>query len=71
VGSNPTSPTMKKKIQAWIVDNLERVCSWTHFITLHRPWLWLFGHCPLASWSARLDDKWETGVWKSEEKAVE
>lgn len=46
------------------VTFLEHACTWTHPVTLHRPWLWLFRHCPLATLSSRLEDKWETGAWK-------
>jgi hypothetical protein len=48
----------------WIVRSLENWCDRLHFITHHRPWLWVFrDHCPLASLSFRLDEKWDTGVW--------
>lgn len=47
-----------------LVIAAERLCDLTHFITLHRPWLWVFPHCPLARLSFYLDDRWQTGVWE-------
>lgn len=55
---------MKRLIVKW----LEKACVWTHPITHHRPWLWLpirNGWCPLARLSDRLDQRWQTGEWKT------
>lgn len=51
---------MKKRI----VSGLETLCDYVHWFTNRRPYLWFFGHCPLARLSDHLDQKWETGVWE-------
>lgn len=54
-------------MKRWIVRHLERGCEYFHFITFHRPWLWLPIHnrwCLLARWSDELDQRWGTGVWE-------
>jgi hypothetical protein len=53
------------RLKRLIVRWTETACSLTHPITLRRPWLWLpLPICPLASYSATLDKRWGTGVWK-------
>ena len=53
-------------MKRWLVGRLEDLCTLTHWITHHRPWLWLPGvHvCQLAMWSSQLDERWGTGVWE-------
>ena len=58
------------KIKSFIVRATERSCDMTHWVTHHRPWLWLprlpgglCVHCPLADLSDRLDERWGTGRW--------
>lgn len=63
-----------KRIKYFIVWFLEASCEYTHWLTWRRFWanFWSkhnmpFGlgwHCPLADLSARLDERWNTGVWK-------
>lgn len=50
----------------FVVSSLEAWCTRLHFITHHRPWLWLpirCGYCLLARWSGALDERWGTDVW--------
>jgi hypothetical protein len=55
------------RVQRLIVSGLERLCTITHPITNHRPWLWFFSHCPLVLLSLRLEDRWGTGEWVAPE----
>jgi hypothetical protein len=48
-------------VKRFIVTSLENWCVRLHFITHHRPWLWLpipNGHCLLATWSFALAERW-------------
>jgi hypothetical protein len=48
-----------------IVRGLLLLCDCTHWLTRHRPFLWLpVKMCALASLSDRLDQRWRTGVWR-------
>ena len=42
-----------------IVMGLDSACTLLHPI-LHR---WPFYRCVLAGWSARLEERWNTGCW--------
>jgi hypothetical protein len=70
---------MNKKMRRLAVRLLDDACCWTHWLTWHRPWLWLgwrkgrlpviglCAHCPLAELSSRLDERWfpdGDGEWK-------
>lgn len=59
-------------VKRWIVSGLENACSVTHPVTHRRPWLWLpirNGWCLLSHWSDALDQRWQTGVWRSSDPA--
>lgn len=58
------SVTVERRVKRWIVVHLETVCEWTHWVTHHRPWLWVFQHCPFAVMSCALNDRWGLDVWK-------
>jgi hypothetical protein len=46
------------RVRRLIVTALNRACDLTHD---HHRW-----GCILATWSDRLDQRWQTGVWLSE-----
>lgn len=54
---------MKRRIQIFIVDALEKTCAVKDKTWLKRvPLMWV-GGCNLASLSAELDEKWGTDRW--------
>lgn len=44
-----------------IVIALEEACTATDRV----PWLWGLLGCRMARWSAALDERWGTGVWRA------
>lgn len=58
------------KVKRLVVSALPWVCDRMHWLTWHRPWLWLpipNVWCPFAYWSHQLDQRWGTEVWKAPE----
>ncbi len=53
-------------MKKYVVILLEKICTGIDFIVLRfmPEKLQLKWHCQLAELSSRLDEKWQTGVWK-------
>lgn len=61
---------MANKVRYLIVRGLEWACVLTHPLR-YVPVVRYYTRCWLANWSGDLEDRWETGAWRTEPEGAD